>query len=286
MECRQYRDADYEAVCEFLTELNRKDRDHINWNWARFEWMIGHPEFDETAIGSIGLWRDAGIIAGAAIYDMYFGEAFCAALPGHEALYPEILDYAWENLRDEAGLGIAVCDGNTGEIGALKAAGFSPAEQRETVMVRELSGPLSAPLPEALHIEEMDQTADAERLEWLLWQGFDHGSDREEFERQRSLPRIRRHFNKRLSLAAVDESGEGAACCCLWYRPGTDYCYVEPVCTVPRRRGQGAANALLFEALSRARALGAERAYVISDQVFYEKLGFETDRRFTFYWKT
>ena len=58
MECRQYRDADYEAVCEFLTELNRKDRDHINWNWARFEWMIGHPEFDETAIGSIGLKLD------------------------------------------------------------------------------------------------------------------------------------------------------------------------------------------------------------------------------------
>ncbi len=286
MEFIQYRESDYEAVCDFLVELNRLDRDHINWNWARFEWMVGHPEFDETAIGSMGLWRDEGKIAGAAIYDMYFGEAFCAALPGHEALYPEILRYAWENLRDGAGLGIAARDGNTKEIRALKAAGFSPAEQTETVLVRETRRVPSAPLPEGLHIEEMDQTADAKRLGWLLWQGFDHGDDRGEFERESGAPaRPRRHFNRHLSLAAVDAAGEGAACCCLWFLPGTDYAYVEPVCTVPVWRSKGAAKAILFEALSRARALGAERAYVISDLDFYRKLGFETDSRFTFYWK-
>ena len=30
-----YRDEDYEAVCDFLIELNRKDRTHINWNRAQ-----------------------------------------------------------------------------------------------------------------------------------------------------------------------------------------------------------------------------------------------------------
>ena len=35
---RTYRDEDYEAVCDFLIELNQQDRTHINWNWARFEW--------------------------------------------------------------------------------------------------------------------------------------------------------------------------------------------------------------------------------------------------------
>ncbi|MBQ5515061.1 MAG: GNAT family N-acetyltransferase [Oscillospiraceae bacterium] len=54
---------------------------------------------------------------------------------------------------------------------------------------------------------------------------------------------------------------------------------------MPAYRGRGAAKALLYEALNRARALGAKRAYVISDQVFYEKLGFRKDRTFSFYWK-
>ena len=31
---RGYRDEDYEAVCDFLIELNQKDRTHINWNWG------------------------------------------------------------------------------------------------------------------------------------------------------------------------------------------------------------------------------------------------------------
>ena len=81
MEFRHFCDADYEAVCDFLIELNREDRSHINWNWARFEWMYEHPWFAKSTRDAIGLWIDGGRIVGAAIYDMYFGEAFCGVLP-------------------------------------------------------------------------------------------------------------------------------------------------------------------------------------------------------------
>ena len=111
-EFRPYREEDYEAVCAFLIALNKKEKLNINWNWARFEWMMEHPEFDKQAIRSIGLWWEQGRIVGAAIYDMYFGEAFCAALPEYEALFPEILDYAYRELKDDAGLGIALRDGS------------------------------------------------------------------------------------------------------------------------------------------------------------------------------
>ena len=40
---QHYRDEDYEAVCDFLIELNRQDKTHVNWNLARFEWMAEHP---------------------------------------------------------------------------------------------------------------------------------------------------------------------------------------------------------------------------------------------------
>ena len=34
---KNYTKNDYEAVCDFLIELNCKNRHHINWNWGRFE---------------------------------------------------------------------------------------------------------------------------------------------------------------------------------------------------------------------------------------------------------
>ena len=88
---------------------------------------------------------------------------------------------------------------------------------------------------------------------------------------------------KYINLTAVAPGGERIAYCCVWYLPQTDYAYVEPVCTVPAWRGRGIAGALLSEALSRAKALGAKQAFVISDLPFYGKLGFEPAQRFPFY---
>lgn len=286
MEFRSFTPEDYQSVCDFLIALNRDDRSHINWNWARFEWMAEHPEFDKSLIHSIGLWKDHGRVVGAAIYDMFFGEAFCAALPEYAHLYPQILSYAYGELSDGDGLGIAICDDNTAEIAAAERAGFAPADQDETVMTLDLDKELSADLPGGLRFVELDQLADAYDLQWLFWQGFDHGIDRADFERQeRIVPRIRPHFDRRLSLAAENTAGKKIAYCCLWYSDRTDYAYVEPVCTVPSFRGRGIARAVIFEALNRAEKLGAKRAYVISDTAFYEKLGFRKQYHYTFYWK-
>ena len=283
---RGYRDEDYETVCDFLIELNRKDRTHINWNWARFEWMMEHPAFDKSARSSIGLWWSEGKVVGAAIYDMYFGEAFCAALPAYESLYPEILDYACRELKDSSGLAVAINEKNAAEIRAAEQAGFELIDQKETIMALSLDRDFSSKLPEGLQLREMDQTVDREALEWLFWQGFDHGDSREAFERSLDhVPHVRRHFNKALCLSAAELSGEPVSHCSLWFHKDTDYAYVEPVCTIPRYRGKGIASALLSEAFSRAKALGAKKAYVISDLPFYERLGFEKAQQYTFYRK-
>ena len=281
-----YSEQYYQAVCDYLIALNRDDKRHINWNWARFEWMAAHPEFDKSAIGSIGLWLDGETVVGAAIYDMYFGEAFCGVLPGYETLYPEILEYSCKELKDDSGLGVAVRDDNAAEINMLIQAGFSPADQTETIMSMALDDPLPVHLPDGLRIAELDPVQEPEEFQWLLWQGFDHGTDKDEFRRKDTIiPQIRPHLDPRLSLTAKDAAGENAAYCCLWYSQKTDYVYVEPVCTVPAYRGKCIAKALLYEALNRAHALGAKKAYVISDSAFYEKLGFTKQYQYTFYWK-
>lgn len=289
MKFKNYVKDDYEAVCDFLIELNRKNRNHINWNWARFEWMIKHPEFDESLIDSIGLWTDGEKVVGAAIYDMYYGEAFCGALPEYSQLYPEILDYAYRELRDENGLGIAICDESADEITAAKQADFSPAEQTETVMSIQLEKAFSVQLADDFRVAELDPVKELYAFQWLLWQGFDHGTDRAVFEKEgdiiREIPEFRKHFNPSLSIAAKNGDGEYAAYCCLWYSDKTDYAYVEPVCTVPKYRGMGIAKAIIYEALNRAKTLGAKKAYVISDTEFYKKLGFNKEYIFRFYWR-
>ena len=53
---KNFAQEDLEKLHAFLILLNREDRKHINWNWARFEWMYGHPEFDNTLIDRICIW--------------------------------------------------------------------------------------------------------------------------------------------------------------------------------------------------------------------------------------
>ena len=220
---------------------------------------------------------------------MYFGEAFCGAFPEYSDLYPEILDYAYRELKDENGLGVSICDDNTAQIKAAQALGFAKAEQTETVMSMELDSVLPVELPDGFRFASLDPSKEPYEFQWLLWQGFDHGTDKAEFERDGDvfpeIPEFRKHFIPSLSIAAKNGGGEYVSYCCLWYSGKTDYAYVEPVCTVPSYRGKGVAKAVIYEALNRARSLGAKKAYVLSDMPFYEKLGFRKDKHFTFYWK-
>lgn len=290
MEFRHFSEDDYQALCDFLIELNRENKDHINWNWARFEWMYEHPEFDKRLKNAIGLWLDGGKIVGSAIYDMYFGEAFCAVLPGYEDLYPEILDYAKLELKDGSGLGIAIRDESLPEIDAAARAGFVRADRTETIMKIDPDRSFPTALPEGFSFKELDfEKEDLREIQWLFWQGFDHGEDRAEFEadfeKTKDLElRIRRHFEPHLSISVIDPCGQKAAYCSLWYDSRTDYAYLEPLCTVPAYRGRGLAKAAVYEALNRVKALGAKTVYVISDLPFYEKIGFTKDRHYTFYW--
>lgn len=153
-------------------------------------------------------------------YAEYGSLAFCGTLPEYEALYSEILDYAYRELKDDSGLAVAINTENTAEIRAAELAGFERIDQKETIMELSLDRDFSSNLPEGLQLREMDQIADRDALEWLFWQGFDHGDDREAFERSRDhVPHVRRHFNKALCLSVADPSGEPVSHCSLWQGP-------------------------------------------------------------------
>jgi len=276
---------DYQAVCDFLVKLNESDRSCINWNWARWEWMYSHPYTNRDQLPTIGLWKQDETVVGAALFDMYHGEAFCAALDEHQELLPEILDYAKEHLSDENGLGISVNDENRDIAALLQSKGFHAAGQTETLMCIPLPLTGQHRLPEGFSICQTHFPEDNLAYQTVIWKGFDHGDDPAELERMLSSSApLPVHRRPELCLSVRSPEGEFAAHCTCWYDSRTDYAYVEPLCTVPEYRGMGLGSAVLAEALNRCARLGAARAYVISDMDYYKRFGFAPCAHYTFYW--
>ena len=276
---------DYEAVCVFLIELNKNNNEHINWIWARFEWMFEHPMFDKSLLPLIGLWLDNKKVVGTAIYDMCLGEASVLVLPEYRHLYKEILDYAYHNLKDDEGLKVALPDEDELEKKVVVDSGYQKIDQTETVMSIDLKEALNIPSLDGASFVNLDPVNDYDELCWLFWQGFDHGNNREQCRRENPEKGNNRvHYNPYLSITVkCDDQYVGHVS--LWYSEKTDYAYVEPVCVIPEYRGKGIARSMIYEALNRARSLGAKKAYVISDMEFYEKLGFKKEKHYTFYQK-
>ena len=285
MKYKSFEPQDYEKVCDFLIEINKNSKEHINWNWARFEWMYEHPMFDKSLLPLIGLWIDNDKVVGTAIYDMFLGEASVLVLSDYHHLYNEILSYAYDNLKDDEGLKVAVSDDNELEIKLLKEMGFSKTEQTETIMSIDLDKSFPVVKRDEIEFVNLDPIKDYHELCYLFWQGFDHGNNKEEcYKNNPSEGSNRVHYNPYLSIT-VKRDNEYVGHVSLWYSDKTDYAYVEPVCVIPEYRGKGVAKTMIYEALNRVRSLGAKKAYVISDIDFYERLGFKKEEHYTFYQK-
>lgn len=281
----KYSQQEYENIINFLIKINEK-KEHMNWNYARFEWGILHPEADYTLQNKIGIWKDDEEIVGVALYDMYLGKGFCAAIDGYEHLLQEIYEYASENLSDENGIGISVNEAHESAIKVLNNMGFKPVEQIETMLKLKLDRKYEAKLPEKYHIEEVRLPENKEKYQYVIWRGFDHDkNDYEAFkEYYNDAVVCYPNMNPRYTLVAVTDDGEYVACCGCWYNQKTDYVYIEPVCVVPECREEGIAKSLLFETFNRCMEDGAKEAYVLSDMEFYKKLGFGEYSNHRFYW--
>lgn len=280
---KNYKHEYYNLVINFLIELNKHDKLHINWNWARFEWMYYHPEFDKKNINKIGLWFESNKVVGLAVYDMYYGEGAILVLPSFEFLYQEILDYSYNNLSDENGFSFAVNDKDYNLLDLIYNNSLNKIDNKETLMAIKLNYNFEYNLNDEFKIEEFDFLDDPVNIQWLFFQGFDHGDNKDEFLKEVvDIKANRDHFNKKLSLV-VKKNDEMIAYVSAWYIEGLDYAYLEPLCVIPKYRKMGLAKSLLYELFNRLKSMGASKLYVISDMEFYKKIGFVIEENYTFY---
>lgn len=282
---RSYQKEDYDLVIDFLVRIN-KNKEYINWNWARMEWMMFHPYFRDEDKGSIGLWFDDETLVAIAIYDMYFGEVSCLTLEGYEKLYQEVINYSYQRLQDENGLSINVNKNNRSNIKLLEQLGYKKIEQKETILSIDINKHFDDALREGYQYKEIDPVTDSYEFQYVLFQGFDHGEDKEEFEKEYvDIPANRPHFDKKLSLSIMTEDNKLIAYCSLWHLPGTDYAYLEPLCVIPSYRNKGLGKLLVNKLLNVVSSFDVKTVFVISDSPFYFKAGFSIHSEFYFYHK-
>ncbi|OAB28350.1 hypothetical protein PMSD_22765 [Paenibacillus macquariensis subsp. defensor] len=278
----------YDEVCNFLITLSQDDQQHIHWNWARWEWMFFHPEFNRDVMDTIGLWYCNDDLVGIATFDHYFGEAFYATKTGFGELDKDILEYAIATFSNENGLGIAVNDTDTYTIDLLRNRGFVKNDQTENILEFTLENvSLDYITLEGITVHNIDIKKDLYRHHNVLWKGFENEGqvplDETTLNKQKAMLAAT-NLNSSLHIAAENEEGEYVAYCGVWFSQNTDYAYIEPVCTIPEYRGKGLGHAVVLEGLKRSYSLGAKKAYVISDNSFYKSLGFHQHSHYTFYW--
>ena len=152
----------------------------------------------------------------------------------------------------------------------LQEKGFQKKHRCACVLSLDLSNHLEYRLPDAYTMSPQGSVADPWQYQLVIHKGFDNGGVPEKWDYE-FLKRIP-HANEELKTFAI-ANNEYCAHCGLWYTTG-DTAYLEPVATAPEHRKQGLAKATVYEACTRANALGAKRAIVLSDQEFYFRIGF------------
>ncbi len=279
-------ESDYQRVSQFLIAHHQPGNLDGNWLEPAWEYMHFHPGLDSTALGKIGIWEAAGELVAVCHYEGRLGEAFFQFHPDYRHLHGEMLAFAEENLagisqRNERPYLVAyIPDFDLPFANLVREKGYTldPESQRP---ISRLEIPRPFPpvvLPQGFRLTSLAEECDWVKVHKVMWRGFDHGDDvpmnQEEFESRRYMfdtPKARRA----LKIAAVAPDGEFASFCGMFLEETGKFAYLEPMATDPAYRGLGLGKAAALEGIRRCGEAGAEIAYVGSDQIFYQKLGFK-----------
>lgn len=287
IQLRHYRPAsDYRRVDAFLVEHYLPGNADGNWIRPQWEYMNFHPALQTEHLDRIGIWEDGGRIVGAATYESTLGDAFLQVDPAYRHLLPAMLDYAEEYLSITTDDGLKylrvyVNDFDEELTALVRACGYEKSSE-DTRPMSQLDIPKPFPqirLPEGFRLTSLAEDCDWAKVHRVLWRGFDHAGEPpagdEELESRRIMfdtPTA----SRALKIAVAAPNGDFVAFCGMFYEPAHRYAYVEPVATDPDYRRMGLGKAAVLEGVRRCAELGAAVAYVGSDQLFYQAIGFRT----------
>lgn len=273
--------ADFVNVSRFLTVHFRRGNKDGNWLQPIWEYMHSHPYLDVTALDRIGIWECDGEIVAVVHYESTPGEVFFEFHPAFQNLKPELLDYAEHHLLGISEEGqifarIYVHDADSALEAILQERGYALDEDYNRPMSwLPLLEDLPVPeLPTGYRVQSLADENDLVKINRVLWRGFNHDGEPPDDLSGRIKMQSTPNFRKELTMVAVAPDGQYAAFAGFWYQPENRIAYVEPVATDPQYRRMGLGKAAVIEGLRRCAALGALEAFVGSEQLFYQAMGF------------
>lgn len=259
----------YPELYRFLLKAGELDFNE-HYPWGRFEWMHLHSMLDTDALPRITIFRDGcREIVGLLTFDTTFDDRWYLIHTGSDrALLEQMVDAVCQAESGRAA--IKVNSRDAALMAVLRERQFVRSYRDSCVLELELSDELAVPVPDGYTISPPGFPFNGWDYQMVIHQGFDHTDTPEPW-----APELVRLFAERPFAIRTFVLKDGGYCahCGLWYSEG-DSAYVEPVVTVPEHRGRGLAKAAVYEACSRAKAQGAMRATVLSDQEFYRRIGF------------
>ena len=274
---------DYEAVGEFLHSTSNLGTSHRNWVQPRWEYAHYHPYLDDKNMDRWAVWEEAGRIVGIAHYEHRMGTAHFQLAPEHGELKRAMLEHAMAQLaaKSDNGSSVQVYIGerDTEFAGIASACGFTKLGIEESEPTRIFRIPEPFPeirVPEGYRVIGLDEDDDSRKVHRVMHRGFNHpGEPPEEDLPSRAHKLSAPNLRKDLNVVAVEPGGQFVAYCGMWYIDRHKTAYVEPVATDPDHRRKGLGTAVVMEGIRRCARLGATAAFVGSDQLFYQSMGFE-----------
>jgi len=283
----QFSTEDFSCVSDFLIAHYLPENKDGNWLQPAWEYMHTHPALDENSLNKIRIWKENGEIVAVAHYESRLGEAFFQTHPDYDTLKPEMLEYAERSFRGttkdgKPSLHVFVNGFDDAFKTYVRSKGYKHVEGEDRPLAMMI---IPDPFPKitvpgGFVVKSLADDNDLYKINRVLWRGFNHpgeppeeDEDIEDRRKMQSGP----NFRKDLTIVVEEPSGNFVAFAGLWNVPQNSYCYVEPVATDPDFRKMGLGKAAVLEGIRRCGERGAHVAYVGSDQVFYQKLGFKTN---------
>lgn len=279
---------DYPAVNDLLIETYEPGDTFANWLQPRWEYMHAHEYARNLPVERFGVAEVDGTLVGIIHFEHDPAIAYLQVWPGHREVASDLLRHGTQHLgghseaftRDVIGVYINDFDEPMQDLAATH--GFERCEDHGEVNSRyPLDRPIpDVPLPAGFRLQSLDDDNDFAQTDRVLWRGFGH-----EGEPPPSSPQAREEsqqtpgFRKDLTIVAVAPDGAYASYAGMWFVPENRLAYVEPVATDPNYRRMGLARAAVSESLRRVAELGAEVAWVGSDQSLYLNMGFASSFR-------
>ena len=276
---------DYHRVSDFLIQHHQLGNADGNWLEPTWEYMHFHPGLDGSSLGKIRVWEARGEIVAVVHYEASLGEAFFEFHPDYRHLRTAMLDYAEANLAGASRrdgrkyLCAFVNDNDTDFQRLVEARGYEKnlegTRPQYRFDIRDPFPPIA--LAQGFRLTSLSEDCDWAEVHRVMWRGFDHGHDvpmnDEELESRRRMfdtPKGRRD----LKIVVVAPNGDFVSFCGMFYESQHRFAMIEPVATDPAYRRLGLGRAAVLEGIRRCAALGATVAYVGSDQLFYQAIGF------------